>query len=133
VIYVDTGPLIARSLTRDQFHESARDAWGRLTHSAERLLTSNLVLAETINYVASRAGPRFAAERGQRLLESSVLTILRPDAQDEAQAMLLLTKLADQHVSFTDCVSFALMKRHRLRRAFTFDRHFAAAGFQIWP
>jgi len=133
VIYVDTGPLIARSLPRDQFHESARDAWGRLARSAERLLTSNLVLAETINYVASRAGPRFAAERGQRLLESSVLTILRPDAQDEAQAMLLLTKLADQQVSFTDCVSFALMKRHRLRRAFTFDRHFAAAGFQVWP
>jgi len=133
VIYVDTGPLIANSLRRDQFHESARDAWERLARSAERLLTSNLVLAETINYVASRAGPRFAAERGQRLLESTALTILRPDAQDDAQAILLLAKFADQRVSFTDCVSFALMKRHRLRRAFTFDQHFAAAGFQIWP
>lgn len=48
-------------------------------------------------------------------------------------ALEQFTKLADQRVSFTDCVSFALMRRHRVRHAFTFDRHFEAAGFEIWP
>jgi hypothetical protein len=33
----------------------------------------------------------------------------------------------------TDCVSFALMRRHDLNRAFTFDRHFADAGFEVVP
>ena len=26
-----------------------------------------------------------------------------------------------------------LMRKRRIRRALTFDQHFAAAGFQIWP
>ena len=29
--------------------------------------------------------------------------------------------------------SFALIRRHELSRAFGFDRHFAAAGFTVWP
>jgi len=36
-------------------------------------------------------------------------------------------------VSFADCVSFVLMKNHRLKRAFTFDHHFALAGFAMLP
>ncbi len=56
-------------------------------------------------------------------------TVMLPnDLKTRAQ-----TKLADQGPSFTDCVSFVLMKRRRLRRVFTFDRHFAAAGFEMWP
>jgi predicted nucleic acid-binding protein len=120
-------------LARDQFHAAARDAWQRLGRSPERLLTSNLVLAETINLLALRAGPRFAAERGQRLLDSPSLEILRAAREDEAQALLLMAKYADQAVSFTDCIAFVLMRKRRIRRALTFDQHFAAAGFQIWP
>ena len=73
------------------------------------------------------------ADRAEAAYASRVLTILRPDAADERAALALFRKLSDQEVSFTDCVSFALMRRHKLARAFTFDRHFAAAGFTVWP
>jgi predicted nucleic acid-binding protein len=39
----------------------------------------------------------------------------------------------DQAVSFTDALSFAVMRRMRIERAFSFDRHFALAGFELWP
>jgi uncharacterized protein len=42
-----------------------------------------------------------------------------------------MRKYADQGVSFTDCVSFAIMRRHKIRTAFTFDRHFKLAGFNV--
>jgi predicted nucleic acid-binding protein len=42
-------------------------------------------------------------------------------------------KYADQNVSFTDCVSFVLMQKHGIRTAFSFDRHFAMAGFDVEP
>ena len=59
--------------------------------------------------------------------------VLRPDADDETRAIDLFAKFADQQISFTDCVSFVLMRRNRLERAFTFDRHFADAGFDLMP
>jgi len=58
---------------------------------------------------------------------------LRPDADDEIRAVDLFSKFADQKVSFTDCVSFVLMRRHRLQRAFAFGRHFVEAGFEVTP
>ena len=33
----------------------------------------------------------------------------------------------------TDCISFVLMRTLRITRAFSFDRHFAHAGFTLWP
>ncbi|MGH7198974.1 MAG: type II toxin-antitoxin system VapC family toxin [Planctomycetaceae bacterium] len=59
--------------------------------------------------------------------------MLRPDAEHELEALGLFEKYADQQVSFTDCVSFVLMRRHHVRAAFTFDRHFAFAGFDVRP
>jgi hypothetical protein len=38
-------------------------------------------------------------------------------------------KHGDKAWSFTDCVSFAVMRELRVRDAFTTDRHFRQAGF----
>jgi predicted nucleic acid-binding protein len=40
-------------------------------------------------------------------------------------------KHSDQTWSFTDCVSFHLMKQLRLREALTSDHHFEQAGFVV--
>jgi len=45
----------------------------------------------------------------------------------------IIRKYADQSVSFTDCVSFALLERHNIKCAISFDRHFAIAGFAVEP
>jgi len=42
-------------------------------------------------------------------------------------------KYADQKVSFTDCISFAMMKRLQIKQVFTFDYHFSLAGFDVFP
>ena len=41
----------------------------------------------------------------------------------------ILRKYSDQDFSYTDAVSFAIMRRQRIRKAFCFDKHFATAGF----
>jgi hypothetical protein len=133
VIFVDTGPFLARYVSQDQHHARARRGWKDLEKARSPLLTSSFVLDETFTLLARRASHAFAADRAEAIYASRVLTVLRPDTSDEAAALVLFRKLADQEVSFTDCVSFALMRRHRFTRAFTFDRHFAAAGFTCWP
>lgn len=133
MIFVDTGALIARVVERDQHHERALAAWESLAKGQQSCLTSNYVLDECITLLARRTTYRFAASQARKLYASKRIEILRPDGVDERRAIELFSKYADQRVSFTDCVSFTLMKRHRIRRAFAFDRHFTAAGFEIWP
>jgi hypothetical protein len=133
VIFVDTGAFLARHVSHDQFHAKARRAWKDLEKAKAPLYTSSFVLDETFTLLARRSSYAFAGDRAEAAYASRVLTILRPDPADEQAALVLFRKLGDQEMSFTDCVSFALMRRHKLSRAFTFDRHFAAAGFTVWP
>ncbi len=133
MIFVDTGPLVARHLARDQHHAAAVDGWTRLARSGRRCLTTSFVIDETVTLLARRAGAAFAAERARAMLTSDRLTIVRPGAEDELVALELLEKFADQPVSFTDCISFVTMRTRGADRAFSFDRHFRTAGFRLWP
>ncbi len=133
MIFVDTGAFVARYIRQDGQHRRARRAWAEVDRSRTRCFTSSFVLDETFTLLGRRSTYAFAADRARALLSSAALTILRPDADDETAAVELFAKFADQRVSFTDCVSFVLMRRHRLERAFTFDRHFADAGFELVP
>jgi predicted nucleic acid-binding protein len=133
VIFVDTGAFLARYVKRDQHHTRARAGWRQIEKKDLPCFTTNFVLDEALTVLGRRTSYEFAAERGRHLYGSRVLTILRPETAEESTAIELLEKFADQRVSFTDCVSFVLMRRQRLTRAFTFDRHFADAGFEVWP
>ena len=133
MIFIDTGAFLARLLPRDQHHRAAVAAWADLEKRGERCATSSFVVNETLTLLARRTSYVFAAERGGTLYASGVLEILRPEREEELAALEWFSRLADQRVSFTDCLSFALMKRERMRRAFSFDRHFVAAGFEVWP
>ena len=99
----------------------------------ERPVTSNFVLNETITLLGRWVGYDFAAARARALLTSGSLEILRPGPDDEFAAVELFEKYSDQKASFTDCISFALMRKGGIDRAFSFDRHFRAAGFKPWP
>ena len=133
MIFIDTGAFLARYVKRDRLHEAAQSGWRELRTRRHRCMTSNFVLDEVLTLLGRRVSYSFAADRATALWASESLLIVRPERRDELAAIELLAKLADQRVSFTDCVSFALMRRHRVRSAFTFDRHFESAGFEAWP
>lgn len=133
MIFVDTGAFLARYLARDRYHGRALRAWERLRRIGWRACTSNFVLDETFTLLGRWASYEFAAARARELLPSSSLEVLRPELEEELEALDLFEKFADQGVSFTDCVSFALMGERGIGRAFGFDRHFVDAGFELWP
>lgn len=132
MIFVDTGAFLARYLEKDQYHDRALRTWRRLEGVA-RVVTSNFVLDELFTLLGRRASYAFAADRARHILSSEKLEILRPDPETEIEAVDLFEKYADQRISFTDCVSFVLMRSHKIRQVFSFDRHFELAGFSMWP
>jgi uncharacterized protein len=51
----------------------------------------------------------------------------------EKEAEETLRKFADQDFSYTDAVSFAIMKEQSIKKAFSFDKHFQTMGFSRVP
>ena len=133
MIYIDTGAFLARYISRDQYHKQALEFWRHLQNSREKCFTSNFVLDEFFTLLARRAGYQFAAQRARNIFSSQVLVILRPDQEDELRAIDFFEKYADQEISFTDCVSFVLMHKRKLKRVFSFDQHFERVGFKVSP
>ena len=132
MIFVDTGPFVAKYDVSDARHADAVRGFARIASEGRHWATSSFVLCETLTLLERFAGGKFAAQAG-RLLHSSSLTIVEPELSDRKAALSLLEKYADQRAGYCDCVSFAIMRRLRLRDAFAFDRHFEQAGFGLWP
>ena len=97
-----------------------------------RLYTTNLVLAETHRLLLHRAGVRPALWALDRFEASPLLTIVFPDATHHRAARSWLERLADQSISYTDAVSFAVMDATRCARVMSFDHDFMLAGFSLW-
>lgn len=130
--FIDTGAFLGRYLPDDQHHKAAVALWEKIRATREPCVTSNFVLDETFTLLARRASYSFAAEKARLVYSSPALKILRPDAPVEMMALELFEKFADQEISFTDCISFALMRETGVRQAFAFDAHFERAGFKKW-
>lgn len=126
--FVDTGVFLALHLKSDQYHHAAMRQWRARGRS---VVTSNHVLDELATALARRAGYQVAADCLADIYAAGTIEIVQSTREDELEALRWMRKYSDQGVSFTDCISFAIMRRRRIRSAFTFDRHFRDAGFSL--
>jgi predicted nucleic acid-binding protein len=129
-VFVDTGAWIALALTRDPLHDRAREAWERLRHTGVRLASSVPVVLETFTFLDRNASRATARAWKASLDAVRHFTILPATAKDLDRAWAYFDRPDLHRLSATDAVSFVLMKDRRIRTAFAFDSHFAAAGFR---
>ncbi len=130
MIFIDTGAFIARYMKYDQYHQHAMKKWGSILKNPD-LCTSNHIIDETITFLLRRTNPDFAVEKAEILLSTDVIHTLRSDQEDEQEALEILKRYKDQKLSFTDCITSALMKRYKIDRIFTFDSHFRLFGYHV--
>jgi predicted nucleic acid-binding protein len=128
LIFVDTSAFLALYIERDQYHRRASEIFPALPRPFS---TSNHIADELATLLGRIAGYRYAADRIEDLYASESIDVLPSTRDDEIMAIRWMRKYSDKEISFTDCVSFALMRRLGIRRVFTFDRHFRDAGFQV--
>ena len=74
----------------------------------------------------------FSARKVKRIFNSDIRIVWTIEA-DERKALEVFAKYADQKISFTDCLSFTVMRKLKIATVFTFDRHFHYAGFEVIP
>lgn len=133
MIFIDTVAFLARYVVQDQYFKQAASVWKQIEKDKTLCITSNFVIDETLTLLGRKAGYAFAAEKGAIIYATSRFEILRPTEEDEKAGLDFFRKYADQSISFTDCISFVLMKKRKISRIFSFDHHFHLAGFQLWP
>ncbi|WP_158675231.1 type II toxin-antitoxin system VapC family toxin [Thiohalobacter thiocyanaticus] len=98
-----------------------------------RLTTSNYIFDETISLCLYRLGHTVAERVGNVLLDPNTVDQIRLLPEDEQAAWALFRNRADKHYSFTDCTSFALMRRLGITTALALDSDFRIEGFELLP
>lgn len=131
MIFIDTGAFIAKFLEKDQNHSVALKKWNSIAQHKDQCFTSNFVLDETFILLGRWVNYAFAAEKATLIYNSKQFTILRPNQNDELKAIEIFSKYADHKISFTDCISFVLIKNEKIKRAFSFDKHFSIMGINL--
>jgi predicted nucleic acid-binding protein len=84
------------------------------------------------NYIEAEAHALLVRKLGRAIAREWLLTgalpVVRVLPGEEQRAKTLLTRYPDKDWSLCDAISFALLESRRIRRAFTFDRHFRQYG-----
>lgn len=129
VVYVDTSAFLAVLDASDVHHSRAADLWKELLESGASLACSSYVLLETCALIQHRLG--IEALRAFREDVYPILAIFWVDAPMHDNAVDTVLTANRRELRIVDCVSLMAMRLHGLKKVFTFDRHFAAQGFEV--
>lgn len=128
-IFLDTVGLIALWDRRDHWHQAAQTALAAVDLPSARLVTSSFVLLECANHAARKP---YRVEVVRLRDELGVAgDLFEPLAEEVRDAWEVYAREQSGEAAVVDLTSFAIMSRLGIREAFTSDKHFTAAGFQV--
>ena len=129
-LFVDTSAWFAYANRKDPDHAAVGEVFrgfdGRIT-------TSNFIVDETLSLCRYRLGHAAARKIGSALLDSEAVDLIRITPEDEQAAWALFFQRPDQRFSFTDCTSFALIRRLGIGAVLALDDDFRIEGLQVVP
>jgi predicted nucleic acid-binding protein len=129
-IFVDTSALLAVLDRSDDKNKVAKPFWEKIIKNDDLLLCHNYILVETSALLLRRFGMEAV-----RVFEQDIFPILHTIrvTKEIHSAAVSAHLMADRRtLSLVDCVSFEVMRRTGVRKAFAFDRHFQDYGYEIY-
>lgn len=133
-VFVDASAFVALYLYDDDFHKPATELLNGLQDREVLFVTSNFILDEVYTFIRAKRGKNQAIGFAEFLSENfDTVRVARITIADEQEAFKYFKELPGRGLSYTDCTSFALMKRLGVKEAFAFDRDFVKAGFAVLP
>jgi len=129
--FVDTSAFFALLDADDAHRGRARAHLQDSLAAGVELLTHEYVVVETTALVQRRLGLEALRRFVDDLLPLVEVAWVDESLHGEAREALLAA--GRRNVSLVDWTSFLVMRRHGVRRAFTFDPDFGAEGFEVLP
>ena len=130
-IFIDTSAFLAVLDRSDRNHTYANPFWLQIISREEVLLCHNYILVETSAVLLRRIGMKAV-----RVFEQDIIPVLHIIwvTKEVHSAAVSAHLMADRRsLSLVDCVSFEVMRRTGVLKAFAFDRHFRDYGYEINP
>ena len=130
LVFVDTSVWYALVNRKDPDHAKTKRL---IEEPGGYLVSSNYIFDETITLCLRRLGHSAAVRVGTALQDPQVVQLVRATAADEGRAWRLFRARSDKRYSYTDCISFVMMKRLGVTRAAALDDDFRQEGFEVVP
>jgi uncharacterized protein len=130
-VFVDSGAWIALALSADPLHERAREQWHSLKSASAKLYTSIPVMIETFTFLDRNTNRDVALAWKEAACTPRTVKIIPCELRDLEQSWHYFRRPDLHKLSAVDATSFAIMKRIGIRVAYSFDHHFAVAGFRL--
>jgi predicted nucleic acid-binding protein len=128
-IFIDTSGFYALLVRGDDQHERAVDVTRQAAERKGRFVTTDYVLDETATLFMARGYAKLLPSFFESVFQSRACRLVWMDADRFEKTKHTFLKNVKRRWSFTDCMSFGVMRELRLREALTKDAHFMAAGF----
>ncbi len=126
-IFFDTSAIYAYINSKDPDHKKVKRS---VSSHPGKLVITNYVFDEVVTLILSRLGHNTAIKVGNTLLNSPQIEKTWVTQNDEKEAWNLLSERKDKEYSFTDCISFVVMRRDDIKRYVATDYHFKQEGFE---
>ncbi|MFA6305339.1 MAG: PIN domain-containing protein [Candidatus Gracilibacteria bacterium] len=129
-VFADSGFFIAVVNKEDGVHRLALSVLESFFKSGTEFVTTDYVLDEVFTWMRCKIKlPVSEVVRFANSLQVGQMSIVNINKNIFGKAFEMMVRYDDHFFSFTDCVSFAVMKELKIKDAVTTDKHFAEAGF----
>jgi len=132
-LFVDTSGWYPLADVRNPAHKSVALALREAVAQRRRIVTTNLVVAETHALIMRRIHRTAALQFVRDVNLSPNLVIDSTPEYETAAVRDWLERFEDQDFSLTDAVSFSVMSDRQIDEALAIDHHFSIAGFTRIP
>jgi predicted nucleic acid-binding protein len=129
-IFIDTSAFYALADKKEPLHRKARNF---LEGNTLPLVTTNYVFAETLSLLTKRLGKKTAIAFGNGIWESAIINLVFFPEEYQSPTWDLFCSKKDKEWDFIDCSCFVFMEKMGIIEAFSFDKHFSQAGFEMLP
>jgi len=133
-VFIDTGIFVALRNADDEFHIRSKELMKRaLKGEFGGVFTSDYVIDEAITTALVRTRRHdLAVDLGKYIIESPRIAKLWTTEDTFDVAWKKFQTFKDKPLSFSDCVSLALMEKKRIKQIISFDSGFNGLTQRIY-
>jgi predicted nucleic acid-binding protein len=125
-VFFDTSAIYAYINAKDPDHRKVKSF---INDFRGQLIITNYIFDEIVTLVTNRIGHETAVMVGNTLLNSPQIDRIWITQDYEKEAWKLFCGRNDKEYSFTDCITFIVMRQRNIKKCLAFDEHFKQEGF----